>query len=79
MNERDGGQYDAISKGFAKTTGEIMAWINADDRYTPWAFGVVSDLFKESLKYAGDFELWARFYKHTELYAAYVPLGIFRR
>ena len=33
----------------------------------------------ESLEYAADFELWARFYKHTELFAASVPLGIFRR
>ena len=45
VSEPDGGQYDAINKGFAKTTGEIMAWINSDDRYTPWAFGVVSELF----------------------------------
>ncbi len=45
VSEPDGGQYDAINKGFAKTTGEIMAWINADDKYAPWALGIVNDLF----------------------------------
>ena len=40
-SERDGGQYDAINRGFAHTTGEIMAWLNSDDKYTPWAFSIV--------------------------------------
>ena len=31
MSEPDGGQYDAINKGFARTTGEIMGWLNSDD------------------------------------------------
>jgi glycosyltransferase involved in cell wall biosynthesis len=30
------------------------------------------------LKVAGDFELWARFFRHAELYALNVPLGCFR-
>jgi glycosyltransferase involved in cell wall biosynthesis len=45
VSEPDGGQYDAISKGFARTTGEIMAWLNSDDKYMPWAFSVVADIF----------------------------------
>ncbi len=32
-----------------------------------------------SLKSAGDFELWARFFAHAELYAVDVPLGCYRR
>lgn len=44
-SEPDGGQYDAINKGFARTTGEIMAWLNSDDMYTPWAFSVVAEIF----------------------------------
>jgi hypothetical protein len=32
----------------------------------------------DSLRMAGDFELWARFFKHAELYAIGVPLGCFR-
>ena len=45
VSERDGGQYDAINKGFAHTSGEIMAWLNSDDLYLPWAFALVADIF----------------------------------
>lgn len=44
-SQRDKGMYDALNKGFAHTTGEIMAWLNSDDKYTPWAFQVVGDIF----------------------------------
>jgi len=151
VSEPDKGQYDALNKGFAQTTGEIMAWLNADDKYTPWAFQVVAEIFSvspqiewltaiypllwdehgravgcsysegfgrqsfyrganlpgmgcyarsfiqqestfwrrslweraggyidTSLKYASDFELWARFWQHAELYGVATPLGGFR-
>ena len=45
VSEPDAGLYDAINKGFSKATGEIMAWLNSDDKYTPWAFQVVGDIF----------------------------------
>lgn len=45
VSEPDEGMYDAINKGFARTDGEIMAWINSDDKYTPWAFQVVGQIF----------------------------------
>jgi glycosyltransferase involved in cell wall biosynthesis len=32
-----------------------------------------------SLKLAGDFDLWARFFSHAELYAVEVPMAAFRR
>ncbi len=41
----DGGQYEAINMGFARSTGEIMAWINSDDKYVPGALQVVGELF----------------------------------
>jgi glycosyltransferase involved in cell wall biosynthesis len=31
ISEPDKGMYDALSKGFARTTGEIMGWLNASD------------------------------------------------
>lgn len=151
VSEPDYGQYDAINKGFAKSTGEIMAWLNSDDKYMPWAFSVVADIFAvfpeiewisslypvgwnekgqavrcgslrgfnyrsfykganlpgrawyarhwiqqestfwrrtlwertggyvdSNLKFAGDFELWARFYRYAELYGVGALLGGFR-
>ncbi len=147
----DNGQYDAINRGFTHTSGEVMAWINSDDMYTPWAFAVVAEIFAEfpqiewlttlcplfwdehgrviksatldgfsrggflrgehlpgsggfargfiqqestfwrrslweraggfidaRYRLAGDFELWARFYEHAELYGVKTPLAGFR-
>jgi glycosyltransferase involved in cell wall biosynthesis len=151
VSEPDNGMYNALNKGFSRTNGEIMAWLNADDKYTPWAFAVVGEIFStlpevewlttltpllwdengrvigcyrrdgysrqgffrgenlpgagwyakefiqqestfwrrslwhraggsihSSLKLAGDFELWGRFWRHAQLFGAPVPLGGYR-
>lgn len=44
-SQPDQGQYDAINRGFARTTGGIMAWLNSDDMYTPLTFSLVADIF----------------------------------
>lgn len=150
-SEPDRGQYDAINKGFSRTTGDIMAWLNSDDRYMPWTLSVVADIFSShpeidwltsvhpvswnshgqavavdftggfsresfvrgsnfpvkssygrrwiqqestfwrrslweraggrldsSLLMAADFELWARFFDHTDLIGVQALLGGFR-
>jgi len=42
----DGGQYDAINRGFARSTGEIMGWLNSSDLYLPWTLSTVELIFK---------------------------------
>lgn len=151
VSEADNGQYDAINKGFGKSSGEIMAWINSDDKYTPWALSVVAEIFSTfpeidwlttahallwdqngravscrhrngynrhaffkgaylertnrynrgfiqqestfwrrslwekvgsqidaNLRMAGDFELWSKFFQHSELHVVNTPLAGFR-
>lgn len=35
----DGGQADALCKGFAISSGDVLAWLNSDDVYMPDAVG----------------------------------------
>src|ERR1035437_4382301 len=41
----DGGQTDALAKGFARATGEIFTWLNADDLLEPGALRRAVDVF----------------------------------
>lgn len=44
----DKGQGDAVNKGFAAATGDIIAWINSDDYYySPTVFETVARFFAE--------------------------------
>lgn len=141
ISEPDTGLYNAINKGFKFSTGEIMAWLNADDIYFKDTFNKVAEVFSifqqvnwlqgipvcidkksrvvsvnnlkywykynyyvkdyawiqqesvfwrrslwektgstlsEIYKYAGDIELWTRFFRYENLYSARFTLGAFR-
>lgn len=43
--ETDNGMYDAINRGFARSGGDVMAWINSDDFYLPHAFNTLKSIF----------------------------------
>ena len=50
VSEPDGGQADAIVRGFNKSEGDandLMAWINADDHYLPGAIPFVRQFFAD--------------------------------
>lgn len=48
VSEKDKGQADAINKGFAKATGEIIAWLNSDDYYLLDTISKVVKIFEEN-------------------------------
>ena len=47
-SKKDKGQLDAINKGLSKASGEILAYINADDVYTKEAFCEVAKAYKKN-------------------------------
>ena len=63
VSEKDGGQADALNKGLALSTGDVIGWINSDDYYernifqnvmacfdapeTQWTIGNLTNLFGE--------------------------------
>jgi len=46
VSEPDGGQSDAINKGFHLASGNILAWLNSDDTYVPGALERVAAAYR---------------------------------
>ncbi len=48
VSEPDRGQSDALNKGLAQATGEIIGWQNSDDFYLPGAFHLVGKIMGDN-------------------------------
>ncbi len=47
ISEPDSSMYDALNKGFARTSGEVMGWISATDMLHMGGLRVVGSVFRE--------------------------------
>ncbi len=47
VSEKDKGQSDAINKGFARVTGDIVTWLCSDDLFTEGALKKVANIFSD--------------------------------
>ncbi|ADW67654.1 glycosyltransferase family 2 protein [Granulicella tundricola] len=66
----DGGQSAALNEGFQKAEGEIIGWLNADDRYRPGCFEAVTRAFAEHPEtdvLYGDYTFMDEAGRHLEL------------
>lgn len=49
ISETDKGMYDAINKGFSRSTGEVLCWINSDDVLWKNSLFEVADIFSNNM------------------------------
>jgi len=47
VSEPDRGQSHALNKGFARSTGQVMGYLNSDDMLTPGALWKIASVFRE--------------------------------
>jgi glycosyltransferase involved in cell wall biosynthesis len=61
-SRKDRGQSDAIHQGFARATGDYVAWLNSDDVFLPGALKRV----REALEAHGDWDALTGYYVHAD-------------
>jgi glycosyltransferase involved in cell wall biosynthesis len=47
-SEKDKGQSEALNKGFRRVKGDIVGWLNSDDRYLPGCFAHIVQAFEQN-------------------------------
>lgn len=50
-SEADAGMYDAINRAWARSRGDILSWLNADEQYLPDALCLVAGAFEQHPEY----------------------------
>ena len=55
VSEKDNGHYDAVNKGFKKSTGEILTYLNADDILIAKSLFTIAEVFSkyENIQWLG--------------------------
>lgn len=48
VSEADRGMYDAINRAWARSTGQILSWLNSDEQYLPGTLQLVADVFESN-------------------------------
>jgi glycosyltransferase involved in cell wall biosynthesis len=48
LSEKDEGQSEALNKGFRQAKGDIIGWLNSDDRYLPGCFARIVQAFEQN-------------------------------
>lgn len=76
ISEKDNGMYDAIVKGFDLATGDIFAWLNADDVYMPWAFQIMNYVISRGVSWCTAIN---SFQNEMDVFFKVNPLKIYRR
>jgi glycosyltransferase involved in cell wall biosynthesis len=75
ISEPDGGQADALNKGFARATGEVFGWLNSDDILWPGALSAVAEAF-ETDPGADVVMGWSLFFRRDRVVYLHDPLPL---
>jgi glycosyltransferase involved in cell wall biosynthesis len=72
FSEKDNGVYDALAKGLARVTGDVVGYLNCGDYYGPFTFNILNEVFSNSsIKWITGYNAW--YHQKGYLVAANLP------